>query len=48
MGLSIKEVANLLGIAVNSVKMARYRIKQKLGMGKEDSLAEKIQSIVFQ
>lgn len=45
MGLSIKEVANLLGIEVNSVKMARYRIKQKLGMGKEDSLTEKIQNI---
>jgi len=44
-GLSIKEVADLLGIEPNSVKIARYRIKQKLGMTKEDSLSEKVKNM---
>ena len=38
MGLSNKEVSVRLGIEPKSVRMSRYRIKQKLGLGKEDDL----------
>ncbi|EDM35549.1 hypothetical protein PBAL39_07675 [Pedobacter sp. BAL39] len=38
MGLSNKEVSIRLGIEPKSVRMSRYRIKQKLGLGKEDDL----------
>ncbi|MFW0718842.1 tetratricopeptide repeat protein [Pedobacter sp. N23S346] len=38
MGLSNKEVSARLGIEPKSVRMSRYRIKQKLGLGKEDDL----------
>jgi len=38
MGLTNKEVSVRLGIEPKSVRMSRYRIKQKLGLGKEDDL----------
>lgn len=38
MGFTNKEVAQRLGIAPKSILMARYRIKLKLGLGKEDDL----------
>jgi len=38
MGLSNKEVSVRLGIEPKSVRMSRYRIKQKLGLGKDDDL----------
>jgi hypothetical protein len=39
-GLTNKEIAQHLGIAPKSILMARYRIKLKLGLGKEDDLDE--------
>ena len=42
MGLTNKEIAQRLGIAPRSILMARYRIKLKLGLGKEDDLDEYI------
>lgn len=38
MGLDNKEIANRLGIEPKSIRMARYRLKQKLGLQKEDNL----------
>jgi len=38
MGLTNKEVSIRLGIEPKSVRMSRYRIKQKLGLGKEEDL----------
>lgn len=38
MNLSHKEVASLLGVNPDSVKMSRYRIKKKLSLGPEDDL----------
>ncbi len=38
MNLSVREVANLLFIEGDSVQMARYRIKKKMGLKKEDKL----------
>jgi len=37
-GLNIKEIANLLHIEPNSVKIARYRLKKKFDLGQDDSL----------
>lgn len=45
MGLSNKEVAVRLGIEPKSARMSRYRIKQKLGLGKEDDLNVFLQRI---
>ncbi|RAJ73717.1 hypothetical protein CLV59_11258 [Chitinophaga dinghuensis] len=38
MGLSTKEISSRLGVAPKSILMSRYRIKQKLGLGKEEGL----------
>ncbi|QJB32143.1 LuxR family transcriptional regulator [Chitinophaga oryzae] len=38
MGLSGKEIAARLHVAPKSIRMARYRLKQKLGLQKEDNL----------
>ncbi len=38
MGLSNKEIANLLHIEPTSVRMTRYRLKQKLALEKEEDL----------
>lgn len=45
MGLSNKEVSARLGIEPKSVRMSRYRIKQKLGLGKDDDLNVFLQNI---
>lgn len=38
MNLSSKQIATLLHVEPKSVRMAKYRLKQKLGLGKEDEL----------
>ncbi len=38
LGLNLKETASILNVAPNTVKNARYRVKQKLGLGADDSL----------
>lgn len=38
MGLDTKEVANRLGVEPKSIRMARYRLKQKLELDKDDNL----------
>lgn len=38
MGLDNKEIANRLAVEPKSIRMARYRLKQKLGLKKEDNL----------
>ena len=43
--LTNKEIAQRLAIAPRSILMARYRIKQKLRLGKEDELDEYIRSL---
>ncbi|CAH0168679.1 MULTISPECIES: LuxR C-terminal-related transcriptional regulator [unclassified Pedobacter] len=45
MGLTNKEVSIRLGIEPKSVRMSRYRIKQKLGLSKEDDLNLFLQNI---
>ncbi|WP_268036372.1 helix-turn-helix transcriptional regulator [Algoriphagus sp. PAP.12] len=40
MGLSNKEIANKLNIDPKSIRMAKYRIKQKLKLEKEDDLTQ--------
>ena len=45
MGLSNKEISTRLNIEPKSIRMARYRIKQKLGLGKEDSLDNFIKTL---
>lgn len=45
MGLSNKEVSIRLGIEPKSVRMSRYRIKQKLGLGKNDDLNVFLQNL---
>jgi tetratricopeptide (TPR) repeat protein len=38
LNLNIKETTTLLGISAESVKVARYRLRKKLGIGGEESL----------
>ncbi|MEY8759334.1 helix-turn-helix transcriptional regulator [Chryseobacterium tongliaoense] len=45
MGFSNKEIANRLSVDPKSILMARYRIKQKLNLEKEDSLDLLIQKL---
>lgn len=45
MGLSNKEIANRLGVEPKSIRMARYRIKQKLGLQKDEHLDQFIQTL---
>ncbi|GEM_PF-4556637 len=40
MGLNIKEIASLTHVESNSVKTARYRLKRKLNLDKEESLEQ--------
>lgn len=44
-GLTNKEVSQRLGIAPKSILMARYRIKLKLGLGKDEELDTYIRSL---
>jgi len=46
MGLSTKEISSRMGVAPKSILMSRYRIKQKLGLGKEEGLDAYLISIV--
>lgn len=45
MNLSTKEVANLLNISIRSVESARYRLKKKLNIPKEESLENYINEL---
>jgi DNA-binding NarL/FixJ family response regulator len=38
MGLTNKEIASRLAVEAKSIRMARYRLKQKLNLQKEESL----------
>ncbi|WKN43860.1 tetratricopeptide repeat protein [Tunicatimonas pelagia] len=40
LNMSMKEMANILGISPDSVKTARYRLRKKLGLGREDKLID--------
>lgn len=46
MGLSTKEISSRMGVAPKSILMSRYRIKQKLALGKEEGLDAYLMSIV--
>jgi hypothetical protein len=46
MGLSTKEISSRMGVAPKSILMSRYRIKQKLGLGKEEGLDAYLLNIV--
>ena len=45
MGLSSKEIAPIFSISPKSVEMNRYRLRKKLGLEREDNLAEYLQGI---
>ncbi|MEM9820101.1 MAG: PAS domain-containing protein [Bacteroidota bacterium] len=45
LGLNSKEAAQLLNVAPKSIEMARYRLKKKFNLAKDDRLSEFIQSI---
>ena len=40
LNMSMKEMANILGISPDSVKTARYRLRKKLGLEREDNLVD--------
>ncbi len=40
LNMSMKEMANILGISPDSVKTARYRLRKKLGLEREEKLAD--------
>ena len=44
MNLSTKEIASLLHVLPDSVLKSKYRLKKKLGLGKESDLLEFLQS----
>lgn len=46
MRLSAKQIATLVNVEPKSVRMAKYRLKQKIGLCKDDDLEEFIQAIV--
>ena len=43
MDLGSKDIAPLLGMTVRSVEMTRYRIRQKIGLTREDNLTAFLQ-----
>ncbi|WP_394664879.1 helix-turn-helix transcriptional regulator [uncultured Chryseobacterium sp.] len=45
MKLSIKEIASQMNVEPKSIRMARYRIKQKLNLGKDEDLDRFIQQL---
>lgn len=47
MNLSTKEIASLLYIEPKTVRMTKYRLKQKLGLSKEDDLNMFVQRLVL-
>lgn len=44
MKLSTKQIARLMSVEPKSVRMAKYRLKQKLELGKEDDIDDYLQS----
>lgn len=42
LNMNLKEAASVLGISPESVKTARYRLRKKLGLSKEDNLVDYI------
>lgn len=40
LNLSVKEMASLMGISPESVKMARHRLRKKLGLTSDQNLVE--------
>ncbi len=45
LNMNMKEMANVLGISPDSVKTARYRLRKKLGLEREDKLVDFIINI---
>lgn len=45
MGLSTKEIANLLNILPKTVEMSRYRLRKKLGLERADNLSQYLQEL---
>jgi tetratricopeptide (TPR) repeat protein/DNA-binding CsgD family transcriptional regulator len=45
LGFNLKETSSLLNVSINTIKNARYRLKLKLGIGKDDSLKEFIDKL---
>jgi DNA-binding CsgD family transcriptional regulator len=45
LNLSTKEMATLLGISPKSVEVSRYRLKKKIGLGKDDNLIHFINNL---
>ncbi|MEM9052701.1 MAG: hypothetical protein AAGC47_11665 [Bacteroidota bacterium] len=45
--LTTKEIANILGISPMSANSARYRIRKKMGMKKEEKLSEILNQLTF-
>jgi len=45
LGMNTKQIANILNVEPKSVRMAKYRMKQKLGLDSETSIAEYLKSI---
>src|SRR5699024_2103497 len=43
MKLSTKQIASLMNVEPKSVRMTKYRLKQKLDLGKEDNLDDFLQ-----
>ncbi|QXV65646.1 LuxR family transcriptional regulator [Mucilaginibacter sp. 21P] len=47
MGLDNKEIASRLGVEPKSIRMARYRLKQKLKLGKDDDLDQAVSGFQY-
>lgn len=45
MNLSTKELANMLNLSIRGVETRRYRLRKKLGLGREDSLVDYLEAI---
>ena len=45
LGFNLKETSSLLNVSTNTIKNARYRLKLKLEIGKDDSLKEFIEKL---
>lgn len=45
MGLSSKEIAQLVNISFRSVEMTRYRLRKKINLAREDSLSDYLRKI---
>jgi len=46
LGFNLKETSSLLNVSINTIKNARYRLKLKLGIGKDASLKEYIDAML--